>query len=344
MNINFSFKPKLSKDLILSKFSEEQIMEYYLRIPVKKGLFRSTIRKDKNPTCSFYRNSNGILIFKDFATGQNLNCFEVVKTIFNCNYYQALRIIANDFNIINDKSLHKNLGKINKSPTKIQDKNHSKIQITSQPFTEKELKWWGKYGITLDILNKFNVYSCKYVFLNDNLFAESQQNCPIFGYYGGKIKDNKEKIELWRCYFPKRINYRFITNWPSKKIQGYEQLPKNGELLIITKSLKDTMTLYSLGIPSCSPNSETQFISDAVLKELQSRFKYIVVLYDLDHTGIQFSKKIKYKYPSLIVTLLPREDRCKDISDYYVKFGRKKTIEMINNKIKLFKNEIEKRT
>ena len=32
--MNLSFEPKLSKELILSRFSEEQLMEYYLRIPV----------------------------------------------------------------------------------------------------------------------------------------------------------------------------------------------------------------------------------------------------------------------------------------------------------------------
>lgn len=333
MNIDFSFKPKLTKELILSRFTEEQIMEYYLQVPIKKGLFCSPLREDKNPTCSVFRNSRGNLIFKDFATGQYLNVFSVVQTLYRCDFYKALRIIANDFGIIHDSSLKKNLGKINSNPIKIQDKEVSRIQVEIQDFTELELKWWKKYGITPEILKKYKVFSCKHVFLNGKLFAKSQQHCPIFGYYGDKIQENKEKIELWRIYFPKNKNYRFITNWPSKKIQGYDQLPKKGKLLVITKAMKDTMVLHSLGIPSCSPNSETQFVSDKILDELKKRFKYIVVLFDLDHTGIQFSKKIKQKYPELIVTLLPREDGCKDISDYYAKYGRKKTLEMIKYKI-----------
>ncbi|MGN0966371.1 MAG: hypothetical protein ACI4OP_02080 [Candidatus Coprovivens sp.] len=336
--MNLSFEPKLTKELILSKFSEEQLMEYYLNIPVKKGLFRSPLREDKRPTCSFFRNNKGTLMFKDFATGQCLDIFSIVQQTFRCNYFEALRIIANDFGIIQSKTLQKNPGKINENPIKIEDKEISKIQVEIQDFTELELKWWAKYGITPEILKKFNVYSCKHVFLNGNLLAKSQQHCPIFGYYGKKYHG----IELWRCYFPQRTSYRFITNWPSKKIQGYDQLPKKGKLLVVTKSLKDTMCLYSLGIASCSPNSETQFISEKVLEDLKKRFKYIVVLFDLDHTGIQFSKKIKKEHPDLIVTLLPRVDKCKDISDYYKKFGRKKTLLMIKTKIQLFKQDLLK--
>ena len=171
----FQFQSKITKDLILSKFSEEQIMEYYLKIPIRKGLFRSPLRRDKHPTCSFYRNNSGTLIFKDFATGQHLNIFDIVQYIHKCNYFEALRIIANDLNIVNDKTRHKNKGKINLNPIKIKDKEVSKIQIEIQDFTDNELKWWEKYGITLDILKKFNVYSCKHVFLNSNLFATSQQ-------------------------------------------------------------------------------------------------------------------------------------------------------------------------
>lgn len=323
--MDFSFQPKITKELILSRFSEEQLMEYYLHIPVKKGLFRSPLRRDKQPTCSFYRNKSGTLIFKDFATGQHLNIFDVVQTIFRCNYFDSLRIIANDFGIVRDNALHKNPGKINLNPIKIKDKEISKIQIEVQEFTDSELKWWGKYGISKDILNRFNVYSCKYIFLNDQLFAESQQHCPIFGYYGKKYQG----LELWRCYFPKRISFRFITNWPSKKIQGYDQLPKKGKLLVITKSMKDSMCLYSCGITACAPNSENLFIPDKVLEDLKNRFENIVVLYDNDRPGLYNMAKIRKEHPELTYVFIPKRYGSKDISDFYKDHGRKETLNLI---------------
>ena len=323
--MDFSFQPKITKELILSRFSEEQLMEYYLHISVKKGLFRSPLRKDKQPTCSFYRNKSGTLIFKDFATGQHLNVFDVVQSIFKCNYFESLRIIANDFGIVRDNTLHKNPGKINLNPVKIKDKEISKIQIEIQEFTDNELKWWGKYGISKDILKRFNVYSCKHVFLNDQLFAKSQQHCPIFGYYGKKYQG----LELWRCYFPKRTSFRFITNWPSKKIQGYDQLPKKGKLLVITKSMKDSMCLYSCGITACAPNSENLFISDKVLDDLKNRFENIVVLYDNDRPGLYNMAKIRKEHPELTYVFIPNRYGSKDISDFYKDHGRKETLNLI---------------
>lgn len=323
--MDFSFQPKITKELILSRFSEEQLMEYYLHIPVKKGLFRSPLRRDKQPTCSFYRNKSGTLIFKDFATGQHLNIFDVVQSIFRCDYFESLRIIANDFGIVRDNALHKNLGKINLNPIKIKDKEISKIQIEVQEFTDSELRWWGKYGISKDILKRFNVYSCKHVFLNDQLFAESQQHCPIFGYYGKKYQG----LELWRCYFPKRTSFRFITNWPSKKIQGYDQLPKKGKLLVITKSMKDSMCLYSCGITACAPNSENLFIPDKVLEDLKNRFENIVVLYDNDRPGLYNMAKIRKEHPELTYVFIPKKYGSKDISDFYKDHGRKETLNLI---------------
>lgn len=340
--MNFQFKPNLTKELILSRFSEEQIMEYYLHIPIKKGLFRSPLRRDREPTCSLYRNKSGTLIFKDFATGQHLNVFEIVQTMYNCKFYDALKIIANDFGIIRDSNLPRNPGKINKNPIKIEDKEMSKIQVEIQDFTELELKWWKRYGITPEILKKYNVYSCKHVFLNGNLVAKSQQHCPIFGYYGGMIKKDKEKLELWKIYFPNRKSYKWMTNYSKDKIQGYKQLPKKGKLLIITKSLKDVMSLSQFNIPACAPNSEVLFIKDSVLKELKQRFENIIVWYDTDLAGVSNLRKIRKQYPELYYYIIPRKYKEKDFTDFYKKYGKEKSKNLLLNLIKCQKDRLKK--
>ncbi len=328
MNFSLTRKPKLTKDLILSLYSEEQIFSFYIGSEVKsKKLFRSKLRKDKNPTCSMYRNKSGTLIYKDFATGQCLNCFAYVMELFHCDYHSAINIIANDFNIIQDSSIVRNRGKIIPRDFRIEEKEFSKIQVEIQNFSELELKWWLKFGITSEILKKYNVYSCKHIFLNGQLIAKSQQHCPIFGYYGKKYQGE----ELWKIYFPKRKEYRFIGNYPSKKMQGYEQLPSLGKLCCITKSQKDVMTLYSLGVPACAPNSETVIPSDVIVKDLEKRFTYVVALWDNDYTGITFLNKFKKKHPELIYTWIPRKYKAKDISDFYKENGRKATLNLIKD-------------
>ena len=340
MHFSLNQPQKLSKDVILSKITEEQIFTFYIGLEVKsKKLFRSKIRTDKNPTCSLYRNKKGSLIYKDFASGQYLDCFNYVMELFHCDYYEALSIIANDFNIIKNNTLVKNKGKIISKDFKIEEKEFSKIQVEIQDFSELELKWWAKYGITKEILDKYNVYSCKHVFLNGQLVAKSQQHCPIFGYYGKKYHNE----ELWRIYFPQRKEGRFLGNWPTKKIQGLDYIPKSGNLLVITKSMKDVMLLSSFNIPAVAPNSETQFISSSMLEDFRKRFKYVVVLFDTDLTGISFMNKQKRLYPDLIYTWIPRKYGAKDISDFYKLYNKKKTQELIKDFILHLKTIYENR-
>lgn len=331
--MDFSFEPKVTREFLLSNNNEETYMSYYLGIPVNKGLFCSPLRQDKHTTCSFFRGKSGRLYFKDFATGECFAFENVVMKLYNCSYHEALRIIAKDFRLI--KGTNPETKPIIKQERFDSDKQ-TFIQIEQKDFSEEELKWWLQYGITKSILNKYRVFSCRTVFLNGSIFSQSTTKCPSYGYYFGK----KEHIEQWKIYYPKRTDYRFIGNISTKTIQGYRQLPKSGKLLVITKSLKDCACLYSMGIPAVAPQSETQFISDTILEDLKQRFDKIVLLFDLDETGIRFSKKIKKEYPFIKVTLLPRTKRCKDISDYYKKYGREETLNMIKQKLSLFKVEL----
>ena len=333
--LDFEIAPKITKDLLLSKFSEETIFCHYLGInSISKKLVRNTTRNDKNPTCGFYRNGNGTLILHDFATREYFNCFSYVMKIYNCNYYEALDIIASDFGLINHNN--KPAPTIRHVPTfKNEENKITYIQIEMGKFEEQDLKWWGSFGITEKTLNKYRVFSCKSVFLNGNLVSQRAQHNLIYGYYFGK----KDGIEQWRIYFPKRKEMRFMGNVPTKTIQGYKQLPKGGKLLVITKSMKDVMLLYELGIPAIAPNSETQFVSDKMLEELHTRFKHIVLLYDNDLTGVTFTNKIRKAHPDLIPFLIPRKTLCKDLSDFYKIYGKLETKKLIKSGINYIKNK-----
>ena len=323
--MNIQFEPEITKELILQRTSQEAIMEHYLGVHVGKGLIRSPLRNDNNPTCSFYKNRNGDLIFHDFSGAFYGNCFDVVKYKYNCSYYKALQIIANDFGIVTRKDLPKHERLIDYSGTSLREKEETILQAEIQPFTEMELKWWKSFGITESTLKRFNVYSCKTIFINGEINAFSSKNNYIFGYYRG-IKDN---VEQWRFYFPQRKHYRFISNWSKTMLQGAPQLPKNGDLLVITKSMKDVMCLYELGITAIAPNSETLFVSEEQYNLLKTRFNNIICFYDNDRPGLLAMSKIRKKFncPCLAI---PKYYGAKDISDFYKKYGRDKTIELIN--------------
>lgn len=319
MKFTYNSKVPLTKSFLLEHYTEEQYMSYYLRHPIDKKLFCSPIRKDKRPTCSFYRNKRNELIFHDFGSGQHLNFIGIVEEMYHISYHQALLQIAKDFNLC--KSNVVNVKHINSIP-KFENKGPANIRVKIKDFTESELKWWKSFGISHKTLKKYHVYSCENVFLNDNLFTTNSK--LTFGYYGGKVNN----IELWRIYYSQRKEYRFLTNWPSKKIQGFDQLPKYGDILVITKSMKDVMSMYELGITACSPNSETQWISDSVLQQFKERFKHIIVMYDNDRAGLLNMAKLRHLHPELDYFCIPKE-YAKDFTDTYKKYGKVKMIEFI---------------
>lgn len=331
--MKFSFRVPLTKQFLLSKYSEEQYMTFYVGHPVSKKIFKSILRKDNKPTVGYYRNKHGELIYHDFATGQHLNFIGVVQELYHLTYKEAIKQIAQDFNLVEGYTVKKRY--VAEIP-KFENNGPADIRVKIKDFTESELKWWKSFGITEKTLKKYHVYSCENVFLNGNLFTTNSK--LTFGYYGGK----KNGIELWRIYYSQRKEFRFLTNWPSKKIQGFDQLPKEGTILVITKSMKDTMALSEFGIASCSPNSETQFVTDSLLEQLKTRFKYIITFFDTDRAGMSNMYKLRKQHPELIYFCIPKSYEAKDFSDFYKKYGRDYTKKKIIEYLKWLKRSLDR--
>ena len=325
---------KLSQEVLLKYNSEETYMEHYLGIPVKKGLFKSPLRRDNTPTCSFYRDSCGRLIFKDFRGDFYGNFIEVVKYKYGVSYPKALAIIANDFGIKQNPELKVNKSCIKEySNNKLEKSEESIIKVKIKDFTEEELDWWRSYGITLNTLKKFFVFSCEIVFLNDQIYSYSSSTSFNFGYFYPSKDNNKQ---YWRIYYPQNRKYRFISNWNKTMIQGIHMMPKSGKFLVITKSMKDVMLCYELGIPAIAPNSENLFITDSQWDNIVIKFKHIFLLYDTDLAGVANSKRIKKKFPKIQVLLIPRKYKAKDITDLYKKLGTEKMLNLVEEAKKYY--------
>lgn len=325
--MKFTLQPlKVTKEVILNNVSEETLMEHYLGIPVRKGLFRSPLRQDNKPTCAFYRNKKGDLIFKDFRGDFSGNFISVVMYKFQCSYGKALNIIANDFGIVSRPKLQVNPPLIKYTNTPFKETQEAIIQVEIKEFDQYELDWWAKFGVTKKILRKFKIFSCKNVFLNGSIFHLYKEKQLVFGYFGGI----REGIERWRIYFPGNTKYKFISNWKSFRLQGAHALPSNGgDYLVITKSLKDVACLYSCGIPAIAPISENCFVTEAQFEKLKHKFKKIILFYDNDMAGITHMNKFRKQFPDVYVVWIPRSYGAKDISDYHKKYGREKTLDLI---------------
>ena len=135
---------------------------------------------------------------------------------------------------------------------------------------------------------------------------------------------------------------RFLNNLPNKKLQGYKQLDKTGDILVITKSLKDCACFKGYKINAVAPSSESTFCSEEQIKEFKSRFKHIIVMYDQDKAGRHNMYKIRLKYPELDYFVIPSYLKAKDFSDLRKMYGEEKTKELLNQCLNYFNEKWQK--
>lgn len=324
----FGHKEPLNREFILSRISEEDIFLKYLNIyPNLTDWFRNPLRTDDKPDCKFYRDSRGVLKFHDFAYKLNIDCFNLVQLVEpNVNNYgQALEKIAEDFKLYEkdiDYSVVQNWQEIIKKAAK----SLSSIRIKRKDFTKDELKWWAEQGIHKETLDLYKIFSLQLLWLNNSIVYTYRKQDPGFVQHF--------KGYEYKAYFPFRERYRFLQNIDSRTLQGYDQLPDQGDFLIITKSNKDVMALYEFGIPAVAPLSESVLISEEIFEELSNRFFKIFTLFDRDRAGMWLSQQMRKKYNTIPLlfeseTIFRDKKEPKDFTDHYKSFGLQYCLDLI---------------
>lgn len=291
----------ITMDDILSKVSEQDIYERYLG-KFKVGLiYNSPFREDKNPSFGVYRGRNGNLMFKDHGSG---TCGDVIKFVGILNNIEDYPDILS--RIYKDVVLNRKITSKRKITIQPVENISTVIGVVRQDFTLTDMKFWEQFGITVDTLRKFNVSSIRYYLCNGIVKGIYKLDNPMFAY---QVYD---KFKIYRPYGDKYTKWR--NNLTEYDIQGYEQLPKKGNILFITKSLKDVMTLYEMGYAAISPSSESTFIPDKALDDVKKRFKRIIILFDRDSSGARQSRVMSLK-TGLEAMFIHKRYKAKDTSD-----------------------------
>lgn len=240
-------------------------------------------------------------MFKDLGSGQYGNSLTFVKLYNHINSNEEL-----------EKELLRIVRKIN--PTRVlkqnrkYDKEHlTDIGIARQSFTQTDIDYWSQYHISLDTLHKYQVFSIKYFLCNGTVRGVYKESSPMYAY---KVFD---KFKIYRPLASKYTKWR--SNLTNYHVQGLAELPKRGgNLLIITKSLKDVMVLYEMGYNAISASSETTFIPIEILDKLKVKWKNVLILYDRDSTGMTKAREYSKQY-GLNAFFVHRKFKSKDISD-----------------------------
>lgn len=307
------------------------VFRHYLPVPFRIGKkFLNPLYKDTKASCNvYYDRRHSVYKMKDFGNEEySGDCFELVGTMtgLSCrnakDFVEIMRIIDHDLhlrladgyeNCVDTSSVQ-----VVCPPTPEQViKKIRPYNIVPRAFNETDRIFWSKSRITEHTLNKYNVrplHSFSSVNQEGKSYTltETAQE-PMYGYVGDKyIKIYRPRSEMRFLYAGDLgDNYCF----------GFDQLSAKGDLLFITGGEKDVMSLAANGFHAICFNSETTVIPTSVLMLLSYRFKHIVLLYDMDKTGLEVSAKRQeelkpFALKRLLLPLSGTKEE-KDVTDYF---------------------------
>ncbi|MEY3967681.1 MAG: hypothetical protein RL137_582 [Bacteroidota bacterium] len=331
---------KLSKDqILLSTNKGLDVFKYFLgsRFSRVGKSFKSPFYNDNKASCYVYLDKkSNIYKFKDFGDAEySGDCFFFVGKIFgySCedrsDFYKILEVIDLELslNTIGQELKIQNIIDKNKGSVLLANKIKSihdgfetaknKLPIQYKEFNIRELDYWGKYGIKIETLKRYNVQSIEsYNGISKDgreFLLTSSPEQPIYGYQGRRY------TKLYRPF--SKLRFLYTGEITENYIFGFEQLPVRGDILFITGGEKDVLSLASHGLNAICLNSETAHIPKNLLRGLNYRFKHITLLYDVDDTGKNSMDKLtkeykSFKIKSLLLPLAGTKQE-KDVSDFF---------------------------
>jgi len=326
----FLVRPDLTTHEIEKRLDDYVLFKHYCSNFEKiNKKFNAEFRKDNNPS-AIIRSYTQRLFYKDYGDPNQLKSYNIYNFImrkYNISFFDTLKKINNDFKLGLAFSQEKvQVSKVKYSPSKNvnKDNNRTIIKVKKTNFSKNHLKYWMDYKIPkddiIDYLSFFDVYPISRFWLTNNNIKDKQfvSNTITFTYDFGWFNN----IFMRKIYKPTIKNSsRFIGNATRDVIQGFNQLPKNGDFLFITSSLKDAIILRLIGFYAIAPSSEGSFINENIFyQNLIKRFNKIVLFYNNDFNkkenyGIIYAKRYSNQYKIPYIAL---PDRCKekDPSDF----------------------------
>ena len=316
------------KEEILERTSNGlNVFKHYITCQWRVGRnFFNPLYEDKKASCNIYFDRKaGAYKLKDFGNDEySGDCFSFVGNLkgLNCNnandFIEILKTINRDLSLGLSEDADSPLPQpIKTTSPSIPEKKAKPYSFQEQRFTRNELEYWGQFGITTEILAQYKVCSIR-EFTSENSERKpytitSSPKEPVFGY------KSKRYIKLYRPFSQMRFLYGGDIG--ESYCFGLEQLPAKGDTVFITGGEKDVLSLSAHGFYAVCFNSETVNIPVNIIHKLTFRFKHIILLYDMDKTGLESSAKhekqlAEQNVKRLLLPLSGTKEE-KDISDYF---------------------------
>lgn len=317
------------RTLLHNNVSDYEIFNHFIGGSFKIGKGSNCpYRVDMDPSLTVFQPTKirmdrpDALLFKDMATGVKGDVIKFVKKVANYQYGYNLKNIRDVVTFLNREmqlELFKNdfMGREKLTYNIVSEPKE--IKIVSRPFTIYDRKFWSALNVFEDLLSEYNVKSIKYLLdpETNHILRTFRSTQLVYAYL---IWD---KLKLYQPLADKEFKFR--NNCPSNDIryyQGYKQL-KGFDTLILTKSMKDVLTIVSHGlqVDALAPHSETAEITDKAIEILSTSYKKIIVLYDFDLAGVKLVNNIRKR------------------TDWIIEWVDTKRV-MVNNRMKVINKDI----
>lgn len=318
-------KPNITKEELLDKISELDILNHYFGIKYVPCIISSPLRVDRHPSFGLYSKDGSKILWTDLKTKEGGGIFDLLGRYWGESYSDVLAHIWEDSSKIKQIDGYGELG----VPRIVQHKDYDPtfdLQCKVREWKKHDLDYWGSYGIGLEWLKLADIYpvSYKIVTKNGNRMVFP---CDRYAYAYVEYKDNKVTIKIYQPF--NKAGFKWSGNHNRSVISLWTKVPEYGDRICICASMKDALCLWAnTGIPAIALQGEGYGISDTAVSELKRRYKRVYILLDNDETGLVDGVKLASStgFTNLV---LPQFDGGKDVSDLMKQLGDKEQFKEI---------------
>lgn len=298
-------KPKKESPSIVTvqnTVTDLDLLKYYIGFE-KSGLYKSPVRYDNNPSFGIYQVGDKVR-YKDFATNESGGIYDLLMLKFNLNFDELLKKISEDFGVKSTSIIAPQVR------TKVVRKA-CEISVRLREWKIWDQEYWESYGISIQTLNKFDVYPIDYYWINGSMFRGHKNAYAYLEVVNGTV--------YYKIYQPLADKKKkWFNNYPKDTISLLRHF-KDMETCFICSSVKDALCLYeNIGVPCICPQGEGYILPLSLLEDYP-KCKFGII-YDNDEKGIEYSE-VAAKRLGVENFQLPKFEG-KDISDFYKAKGK----------------------
>jgi hypothetical protein len=303
-----------------SRITEEELGKVFAP-GFPRSSCRSPLRQDKHPSFGYFHRG-GKWRWKDQATGEYGNLYELIRRLYNLDTFQdTLQYINSRLSLGLEQPLLYRPACIIESKRQLKNLTREVfMQVIRKEYTPKEYTIWKRWCTTAALLRFYDVWSASQLWMRDDkeemklLWTRTDDNPIFFAHF-----PESRHIKAYRPLETDRKK-RFLGNANNTTdIQGYKQCnikQRRPHLLILTKALKECIYYRAWGLDAMAPHGEGHYLDPDFIRHLRKYCGCIISFMDNDKAGHHASWLLREEF-DIPAAFVPKQLKAKNITDLH---------------------------